>query len=466
VSSLYVPELIVIDDDPAAIELVGSALEPRPILVVGFTNPVLGLEHCAQDRPELVLLDLNMPELNGLEVLEQITRVAPHTDVILTTADYSTDTAVRAIHMGASDYWTKPLDVERLRDRIDAWLDDRHKTQQRLILDAELARAYDFHGIVGRSPSLLDMFTKMGRIASHFQTVLVRGDTGTGKELVANTLHKLSPRAKRPLVVCNCAALVDTLVESELFGYVKGSFTGAMDDRAGMIETADQSTLFLDEVGEIPLATQAKLLRVLQNGEVRRVGASRSRTVDVHIIAATNRDLRRMVEQGAFREDLYYRLATVEIRVPPLSERREDLPLLLRHFLDKYAREYNKPGLGLTRRAEMLLSRYSWPGNIRELQHMIASCAMVSEGTLIDVGYLPEWVQNHSQLQQDKDELVSLDEMDRRYAKRVLTKIGGNHTRAAEVLGIGRTTLYRLLRREGLNAERALAGFSANDVGQ
>jgi len=466
VSSLYVPELIVIDDDPAAIELIGSALEPRPILVVGFTNPVLGLEHCAQDRPEIVLLDLNMPELNGLEVLDQITRVAPRTDVILTTADYSTDTAVRAIHMGASDYWTKPLDVGRLRDRIDTWLDDRRKTQQRLILDAKLARAYDFHGIVGRSPSLLDMFTKMGRIASHFQTVLVRGDTGTGKELVANTLHRLSPRANRPLVICNCAALVDTLVESELFGYVKGSFTGAMDDRAGMIETADQSTLFLDEVGEIPLATQAKLLRVLQNGEVRRVGASRSRNVDVHIIAATNRDLRRMVEQGAFREDLYYRLATVEIMVPSLSERREDLPLLLRHFLDKYAREYNKPGLGLTRRAEMLLSRYSWPGNIRELQHMIASCAMVSEGTLIDVSYLPEWVQNHSQLQQFNDELVSLDEMDRRYAKRVLAKIGGNHTRAAELLGIGRTTLYRLLRREGLNAESALAGVSANDVGQ
>lgn len=465
-SSLYVPELIVIDDDPAAIELIGSALEPRPILVVGFTNPVLGLEHCAQDRPEIVLLDLNMPELNGLEVLDQITRVAPRTDVILTTADYSTDTAVRAIHMGASDYWTKPLDVGRLRDRIDTWLDDRRKTQQRLILDAKLARAYDFHGIVGRSPSLLDMFTKMGRIASHFQTVLVRGDTGTGKELVANTLHRLSPRANRPLVICNCAALVDTLVESELFGYVKGSFTGAMDDRAGMIETADQSTLFLDEVGEIPLATQAKLLRVLQNGEVRRVGASRSRNVDVHIIAATNRDLRRMVEQGAFREDLYYRLATVEIMVPSLSERREDLPLLLRHFLDKYAREYNKPGLGLTRRAEMLLSRYSWPGNIRELQHMIASCAMVSEGTLIDVSYLPEWVQNHSQLQQFNDELVSLDEMDRRYAKRVLAKIGGNHTRAAELLGIGRTTLYRLLRREGLNAESALAGVSANDVGQ
>jgi len=458
--------LIVIDDDPTAIELIRSALEPRPINVVGFTNPILGLEHIVRERPEIVLLDLNMPELSGLEVLERITEVAPGTDVILITVDYSTETAVRTIQMGASDYWTKPLDLERLRDRIDAWLDDRQKTQQRLILDLELTRAYDFHGIVGRSPSLLDMFTRMRRIAPHFQTVLVLGDTGAGKELVANTLHKLSPRAHRPLVVCNCAALVDTLVESELFGYVKGSFTGATDDRAGMIETADKGTLFLDEVGDIPLATQAKLLRVLQNGELRRVGASWARNVDVHIIAATNRELRRMVEQGSFREDLYYRLAMVEIRVPPLSERREDLPLLLRHFLDKYAREYNKSGLALTRRAELLLSRYSWPGNVRELQHMIASCAMVSEGILIDATDLPEWVQDHSQVQQDNEQLVLLDEMERRYAKHVLAKVGGNHHRAAEVLGIGRTTLYRLLRREGRNAEGAAVGTRANDLGQ
>jgi DNA-binding NtrC family response regulator len=457
--------LIVIDDDQSAIELIQAALEPRLIHVVGFTNPIRGLEHIAHYRPEVTLLDQNMPELSGLEVLDQITQVAPGTDVILVTADYSTETAVRAIQMGASDYWTKPLDLERLRDRIDTWLDDRRKTQQRLILDGNLTRAYDFYGIVGRSPSLLDMFTKVRRIAPHFQMVLVRGDTGTGKELVANTLHLLSPRAKRPLVVCNCAALVDTLVESELFGYVKGSFTGAVEDRAGMIEAADNGTLFLDEVGEIPLSTQAKLLRVLQNRELRRVGASSPRKVDVHIIAATNRDLRRMVVQGSFREDLYYRLAVVEILVPSLSERREDLPLLLRHFLDKYAREYNKPGLSLARRAEILLSGYSWPGNIRELQSMIASCAMVSGGTLIDVADLPEWVQNQSHVQQENG-LVSLDEMDGRHARHVLARVAGNHKRAAEVLGIGRTTLYRLLRREGLNAEVASARAGANDLGQ
>jgi transcriptional regulator with PAS, ATPase and Fis domain len=302
------------------------------------------------------------------------------------------------------------------------------------------------------------MFTKLRRIAPHFQTVLVRGDTGTGKELVANALHKLSPRAKRPLVVCNCAALVDTLVESELFGYVKGAFTGANEDRLGMIEAADKGTLFLDEVGEIPLATQAKLLRVLQNREVRRVGAASSRNVDVHIIAATNRDLRRMAAEGSFREDFYYRLAIVEIHVPSLSERREDLPLLLRHFLDKYATEYAKPGLAVTRRAELLLNRYPWPGNIRELQHLVASCAMVVDGPLVDIGDLPEWVQHQNLNLRDPDELISLAEMHCRHAQRVLVRVGGSQKKAAEILGIGRTTLYRLLRRESLSALGAAVG--------
>jgi DNA-binding NtrC family response regulator len=446
------PELVVIDDDPAAIALVRCALKSRRVDVVGFTDPVLGLESIERDCPDIVLLGLNMPGLNGLEVLERIMQIAPSTDVILTTADYSTESAVRAIQMGASDYWTKPLDIDRLHVRLDTWLEERHRNAQRLKLDTELTRAYDFHGIVGRSPSLLDMFIKVRRIAPHFQTVLVRGETGTGKELVTKALHKLSQRSNQPLIVCNCAALVDSLVESELFGYIKGAFTGATQDRQGMIETADKGTLFLDEVGEIPLATQAKLLRVLQNREVRRVGSVGSRTVDMHIIAATNRDLRQMAAQGSFREDLYYRLAMVEIHVPSLSERREDLPLLFRHFLDKYANEYEKPGLALTPRAELLLNRYQWPGNIRELQHLIASCAMVADGALIDVRDLPQWIQHQGLNLHDPDDLISLAELYSRHAQRVLERVGGSQRKAAEILGIGRTTLYRLLRRESLSA--------------
>jgi transcriptional regulator with PAS, ATPase and Fis domain len=301
--------------------------------------------------------------------------------------------------------------------------------------------------MIGRSPSLVEMFVRMRRIASHFETVLIRGETGTGKELVANTLHKLSPRAARPLIVCNCAALVDSLVESELFGYVKGAFTGAGEDRQGLIEAADGGTLFLDEVGELPFATQAKLLRVLQNREVRRVGATKSRIVDVHIIAATHKDLRKMISEGTFREDFYYRLAMVDIHVPSLAERREDLPLLIRHFLEKYARQYGKAALTITRRAEIALSNYSWPGNIRELEHVIGSCALVCNADTVDVGDLPEWILKQSSSTSPEDKLLSLAEMDRVHAKRVLVALGGNVTKAAEALGIGRTTLYRLLRR-------------------
>ncbi|HYL38422.1 MAG TPA: sigma-54 dependent transcriptional regulator [Bryobacteraceae bacterium] len=450
------PELIVIDDDPAVIDLIRLATAVRKIEIAGFTSPNVGLEYIAEHQPELVLLDVNMPELNGMEALERITAVAPGAEVILITADYSTETAIRAIKLGASDYWIKPLNLDRLRDWVDTWLSDRHGTQKRLAPDAVLARAYDSCGIVGRSPSLLDMFTKMRRIAPHFQTVIICGDTGTGKELVANTLHQLSPRADQPLVICNCAALVDTLVESELFGYVKGAFTGAGDDRVGLIEAADKGTLLLDEVGEVPPVTQAKLLRVLQNREVRRVGEARSRNIDVHFIATTNRNLRKMVETGSFREDLYYRLAMVELRVPSLAERRDDLPLLLRHFLDKSSREYGKPGLCFTRRAELLLSRYSWPGNIRELQLMIEGCVMVSEDKPIDVGDLPAWVLQPDLPQKNPENLVPIDEITLRHARYVLSKVGGNHSRAAEVLGIARTTLYRLLREHPLAEERAV----------
>jgi DNA-binding NtrC family response regulator len=441
------PRVIVIDDDPTAVELVQAVGQMKGVEVVGFTNPVLGLEYICRNRPDIVLLDLNMPELPGLEVLEQIMRAAPSADVILTTGDYSTDSAVRALQLGASDYWTKPFDLDRLRDRIDTWLDDKQKQQRMINLEAELMSASQFHGMIGRSPSLVDMFVRMRRIASHFQTVLIRGETGTGKELVANALHKLSPRANRPLIVCNCAALVDSIVESELFGYVKGAFTGAAEDRAGLIEAADGGTLFLDEVGELPLATQAKLLRVLQNRELRRVGAAKSRIVDVHIIAATHQNLRKMISLGTFREDFYYRLAMVDIRVPSLSERREDLPLLIRHFLDKYARQYGKTSLTTTRRAEILLANYAWPGNIREVEHVIGSCALVCNGDIVDVGDLPEWIMQENVTVQLEDLMISLAKIDGRHARRVLAALDGNMTKTADVLGIGRTTLYRLLRR-------------------
>jgi len=279
--------------------------------------------------------------------------------------------------------------------------------------------------------------------------VLVNGATGTGKELVAQALHRLSPAKRGALVVCNCSALVETLLESELFGYVRGAFTGANQDRAGLFEQADGGTIFLDEIGELSLAAQAKLLRVLQNRQVQRVGSSTNRPIDVRVVAATHRDLKAMVREGTFREDLYYRLAMVDIALPTLIDRREDLPLLERHFIKKYSLEYNKQISGLTRRAQARMAVYSWPGNIRELENVIGNACMMVEGNLIDVSDLHDNVRlpdpNRDRDNVGNNLLLPLDEVERRHVLRVLEAVGGNKAKAAEILGIGRGTVYQIL---------------------
>jgi len=293
---------------------------------------------------------------------------------------------------------------------------------------------------------MLDVFAKIRRVAPHFRTLLVTGATGTGKELAALALHRLSPVRGGRFVVCNCAALVENLVESELFGYVRGAFTGAIQDKVGLFEHADGGTIFLDEIGELSPAAQAKLLRVLQDRQVRRVGSAVSRNIDVRVIAATHRNLKTMVREGQFREDLYYRVAVVEIALPSLANRREDLPLLERYFVEKFATEYKKPIAGLVRRAQTRLSAYPWPGNIRELENVIGNACMMVEGNLIDIGDLPERLRvplTAEALIDDK--FLSLDEAQRRHVMLVLEGVGGNKSRAAEILGIGRATIYQFL---------------------
>jgi transcriptional regulator with PAS, ATPase and Fis domain len=315
-----------------------------------------------------------------------------------------------------------------------------------LRLDEELVEVYQFEGMVGRSPLMLDVFGKIRRVAAHFRTVLINGATGTGKELVAHALHKLSPASGGPFVVCNCSALVETLVESELFGYVRGAFTGANQSRAGFFEQADGGTIFLDEIGELSLAAQAKLLRVLQNRQVQRVGSAATRAVDVRVVAATHRDLKVMMRERQFREDLYYRLAMVDITLPTLARRREDLPLLQRHFITKFSSQYNKPISGLTRRAQVRMAAYTWPGNIRQLENVLGNACMMVDGTLIDIENLHENVRVPELLEQSLDEsFLPLDEVDRRHTMRVLDAVGGNKARAAEVLGIGQGAIYQIL---------------------
>jgi len=370
--------------------------------------------------------------------------------VMLMTGHYSTEAAVEAIQKGAYDYLNKPLSVEKLRQRVDQLMAEARQRRRTLQLDRELLKVYEFEGLLGRSPLMLDVFTRVRRVAPHFRTVLVTGATGTGKELVARALHRLSPAASGRFAVCNCSAIVETLFESELFGYVKGAFTGATQDKSGLFEYANGGTLFLDEIGEMPLATQAKLLRVLQSQEIQRVGSPAVRKVDVRVVAATNRDLRARVADKEFRDDLYYRLSMVEVKLPLLAERKEDLPLLVRYLVERFATQYNKPIRGLTRRAQALLARYMWPGNVRELENALGHACMMVEGDLIDVRDFPDTLRKPAERELVEDEdLIPLDELQRRHALRVLARVGGNKKRAAEILGIARTTLYQLLAESG-----------------
>jgi DNA-binding NtrC family response regulator len=322
-------------------------------------------------------------------------------------------------------------------------------------LDQELVQACQFEGIVSRSPLMLDVFAKIRRVAPHFKTALVTGATGTGKELVARALHRLRDASPGRFVACNCSALVESLVESELFGSVKGAFTGAIQDRAGLFESADGGVLFLDEIGDLSPGAQAKLLRVLQDHHVRRVGSSVSRNVELRVVAATNRDLRKMVHDGQFREDLYYRLAVVELALPPLANRREDIPLLQRYFVERFAAEYKKPILGLTRRAQGVMATYPWPGNIRELENVVGNACMMVDTRFIDTSDLPERLRTSFTGESVIDDgLLSLDEVQRRHVMRVLERVGGNKTRAAEILGLGRATIYELLSRMKLEGKK------------
>jgi DNA-binding NtrC family response regulator len=439
--------LVAIDDDPSTLKFVTAVLASKDLEVLTATDPEEGINLIRRRHPQIVLLDLVMPKMNGMQVLEQIVAFDPGIDTVLLTGHYSPESAVEAILKGACDYLTKPVSLEKLRERINKLVTEAKRRQRASQLDRELVETFQFEGIIGRSPIMLDVFAKIRRVAPHFRTCLVTGPTGTGKELVARALHNLSPASSGPFVVCNCAAIVETLFESELFGYSKGAFTGATQDKIGMFEFAHGGTLLLDEIGDTPLATQTKLLRVLQNQEVHRVGSPVARKVDVRVIASTNRNLEALVNEKLFRDDLYFRLSMVEIKLPLLSERMEDLPLLERFFIERFAEQYNKHILGLTRRAQAMLGRYSWPGNIRELENVLGHACMMVEGDVLDVRDFPDRFQGQTVpagIGKD-DEFSSLEVVQRRHALRVLERLDGNKARAAEVLGVSRATLYRLL---------------------
>lgn len=439
--------LVVIDDDPQNLKMVQFVLADEQLEIHTSTDAQSGLDLIRRRHPQVVLLDLVIPGVQGMELLEKILDFDPGIDVILMTGYYSTESAVEAIQKGASDYLPKPLATEKLQRRIQQIADEAKHRQRTLRLDNDLLENFAFEGMVARSPLMLDLFAKIRRIAPHFRSVLVTGATGVGKELVARALHALSPVKGGPFVPFNCSSISETLAESELFGHVKGAFTGADQNKAGLFEYANRGTAVLDEIGEMPLTMQAKLLRVLQNQELQRVGSPAPVKIDVRVVGATNRDLPTLVRQGKFREDLYFRLSMVELRVPSLTERLEDLPLLQRHFLQHFAAKYNKSISGLTRRAQAALGQYRWPGNVREVQNVIGHACMMTESEFIDVRDLPESVTTHRPNRKvDAEALLSIRDMDRLHARHVLDRVGGNKVKAAEILGISRTHLYELLK--------------------
>jgi DNA-binding NtrC family response regulator len=441
-------KLVVIDDDPQNLKLVQFVLADEQLEIHTALDPQSGLDLIRRLHPQVVLLDLVMPGVEGMELLQKILEFDPGIDVILMTGYYSTESAVEAIQKGASDYLPKPLPTEKLQQRIGQIAEEAKRRQRSFKLDNDLLENFEFEGMIGRSPLMLDLFSKIRRIAPHFRTVLVTGATGVGKELAAKALHNLSAASEGPFVALNCSSISETLAESELFGHVKGAFTGADQNKVGLFEYADGGTAVLDEIGEMPLPMQAKLLRVLQSQEFQRVGSPVPRKANVRVVAATNRDLPAMVSRGKFREDLYFRLCMVELRIPSLAERLEDLPLLERHFLRHFAAEYKKPFSGLTRRTQAALARYSWPGNIRELENVIGHACMMSESEFIDIRDLPDSFHAQKPTSNlDTDSLLSIRQLERLHAQRVLDRVGGNKVKAAEILGISRTHLYQLLKK-------------------
>jgi two-component system response regulator HydG len=455
------PTALIVDDEPGVLDVAGRFIQLWGYQVVTAGTGREAIELLRRRRIDIVMVDLRMPDVDGLAVLGAIRDCSPDSRAILITGHTTEDTRLEAVKLGALDYLPKPLDWRYLQQRFASIREELDRRQGIFGAETEIAKRLEFAGMIGRSAVMADLFDLVRRLAPYARLSLVTGETGTGKELVARALHDLGPRRDRRFVAINCSAVVESLFESELFGHVRGAFTGAVDHKAGLFEQANGGTIFLDEIGELPLSVQAKLLRVLEQGDVYRVGSVEARRVDVHVVAATNRDLRAAVDAGRFRSDLFYRLNVVEIHVPPLRVRHEDIPYLTASFIRASSQRLGKTIHGVSPSAERLLLAADWPGNVRELRNVVERACILADSPHITErelrGSIPTpGARAPSEARAggaiatppaaDRDD-TSLAAVSRDHVRRVLDRAGGNKKNAAEMLGVSRRAFYRLLGR-------------------
>ena len=449
------PTILIVDDEDSTRNLCRDVINDSGLRTRTASTTEQALEILDQWPVEILITDLRVPQLGGLELLKRVRRDFPQTAVLVLTQYGTIESAVEATRLGAADYITKPFHIPELRTKIDRMIRVLDVDQENRILRETLRSRPGFGGLIGTSPKMRKVYSIIEKVSQHAYPVLILGESGTGKELVARSVHFSGVRQSRPFIPVDCSSLVPTLIEAELFGYVKGAFTGAMHAKQGLMEIAGNGTLFLDEIGDMPIDMQAKLLRALQEKEVRPVGSTDRVPLAARIIAATNRDLEGAVRQGTFRQDLFFRLNVVQIKIPPLRERKSDVPQLVNSFLEKFS-DANGKMRTISEDGMSRLMSYDWPGNVRELENAIERAIALGSGPILHAGDLPTSLQyrTNEQLPQN-EELLPLEELERRAILRALREAGGDKLAAARILGIGKTTLYRKLKQYKTEAQPA-----------
>jgi DNA-binding NtrC family response regulator len=442
-------KVLVVDDDPEMCRLLSDVLTGEKFSVLTIGESLEASKILNKEEFDIVIADLKMKGLKGLDLLEETKKVAPLTPVIIITAFGTIESAIQAMKMGAYDYITKPFQLNEIVMTVKKALENRLLKKEIVRLKKEVQSRYHFHQLIGKSPLMQEIYNLIERISDSTSNVLITGESGTGKELVAKAIHYNGARKEGPFVAVNCAAIPETLLESELFGYKKGAFTDAKADKKGLMIEAAEGTIFLDEITEMPPMLQAKLLRVIEERQVRPLGETHSYSLDVRVISASNRDIKDLIHQGRFREDLYYRLKVIDIELPPLRERREDIPLLVQHFMSRFEKEPKKKVTGVSEDVLKILINYSWPGNVRELENVIQRAMALCQHEAILPEDLPpsmlRGLKEESLFEKGFQVKYTLDQLEKEYIKKVLIEVGGNKSKAAEILGLDRKTLYRKL---------------------